>query len=152
MPLYTPAASGGAVGSYLLSVPLGNLTQSLWNAMPAALVEWPMGSGSTRHQIDLSGVTQARLFFDLFSTGYSTSELRVQYWDGAAWQYLDGVDGPKASLSVVLPQAQPNPWTVAGAWATIVAAARTSVTIRVVGIGGNGVVTPTFVFLYLQVR
>lgn len=111
---------------------------------PATLLEFA-GSTSLRTRYDLSACSQMRVVTRVNTAGSVNSELRVQYsTDESTWSYLDGVSGPSVSMA--------TGGTVAGAWATIAAAARADVILRVVSFGGDGAASPSVANLFAQVR
>lgn len=118
-----------------------------WTDMPSAVTEF-LGSTAGRIKYDLTPFSQARLVVRMAAVaGAAGSELRVQYStdDSTYTNYLDGSTGPSTVITT-------NNTTFAGAWVTIVAAARADVFLRVVGAGGDGVADPVFGTVVLQVR
>ncbi len=72
--------------------------------------------------------------------------IRLQYsTDRTTWAYIDGATGPAVAID-----AAANP-EVSG-WVTLAAGAKADVYIRIVGIGGDGVVDPTFGTIIVQYR
>lgn len=123
-----------------------NGASQAWSAMPAALTEYRGGS-TARWKYDLSYASQARFVVRVSTAGAVGAELRVQYsLDETTWNYLDGASGPAVTgINNTSP-------TKESVWVTIVAAARTDVWLRVIGIGGDGTLSPAFGTVALQVR
>lgn len=125
-----------------------NPAGTAWTSMPAALTEYG-GTNRTRVKADLTGFTQARLTVAVSTVGNSTAEVRIQYaTDGdtqAAWAYLDGVDGPKANITTAANGR-------VSAWVNLAAGAKGDVWLRVVGINGNGTLSPVLGTITLQVK
>lgn len=137
--------SGAASMAFTVPVRAAYSTQ-VWTTMPAALTEFNANTQG-RTKADLTNATQARLLVHMMSTaGASGAELRGQYsTDASAWNYLDGATGPAAAINVAST-------TVAGAWVNLVAGAKADVFIRVVGINGDGIISPSFGNISIQVR
>jgi hypothetical protein len=115
-----------------------------WAAQPAALTEL-LGLAIHRGQADLAGCTEARLVVNVSAAGVAGAKLRAQYsLDLAAWAYLDGVSGPSVDIGSAGLQAS--------AWTAIEAAAAADVFLRLVGIDGNGIASPSLGAAFLQVR
>jgi len=117
-----------------------------WTSMPLALTEFNSNTQG-RIKVDLTNATQARLIVHTMSTvGAAGSELRVQYsTDESVWSYLDGATGP------AVPITSANA-TIVSAWVNLVVGAKADIFIRVVGINGDGVISPTFGNIVVQVR
>lgn len=116
-----------------------------WVAMPAALAEFG-GLAIHRAAADLAGATQARLAANVATAGAATpARLRVQYsTDLAAWAYLDGSAGPSVDID--------STGLKVSSWVSLAAAAAADVYLRLVGIDGDGVTSPAFGAVMLQVR
>jgi hypothetical protein len=139
---------GGNIGNHLVFLAAGATASVAWTDMPAALTEF-QGFTRNRLAVDLSIYTDARVMVNIGSTaGGASAEIRVQYSldSGSNWFYLDSVAGPTVSISGTA-----NALKV-GAWASIVVAARADVWLRVVGVGGDGVIDPTFNIVQLEVQ
>ncbi len=117
-----------------------------WTDMPAALTEFnAMLQGRTK--ADLTNATQARMVVKMMGTaGAAAAELRAQYsTDDSTFAYLDGATGPSCAINV-------NNTTVVSSWVNLAAGAKADVFLRVVGIGGDGGIDPTFGNISIQVR
>lgn len=142
------AAGGGSSSpsprDITLNTSFGSVT---WASMPAALTELN-GSTRSRTKLDLTGYTQARVTASISTVGNSTAELRIQYSTNgdtqSTWAYLDGASGPGANISVNGGRAS--------AWVNLAAAAKADVWVRVVGINGNGSISPAIGAVVLQVK
>lgn len=117
----------------------------VWAAMPAALTEF---LGLAAHQVRLHLATYANMRFSAVVTvaGSAGSELRIQYSaDGAAWVYPNAASSSPAinidSTGVKL-----------SAWVSIDAASRGEGYLRLVGYNGNGIASPAFGSVMLQMR
>lgn len=118
-----------------------NPAATTWASQPAALTEM-RGLTTDRTKVDLASYTQARVTVAVGATaGNAGSTIAVQYaTDGdtqAAWAYLDGASGPAAASSTASKGA-------ASGWVTLAAAAKGDVWLRVVGVGGNGTISPIY--------
>jgi len=123
---------------------------------PAAKQEWLTGLTTRRQTADLTGRTQARLALQTAVPGFAGSKMSIQYSldGGTNWVYLDGT-ADATPIGAATPQVAYD--TAAGtlttsSWATIHAAARTEVLLRIVTSGGDGIVDPTVFYLWLEVR
>lgn len=114
-------------------------------AVPVGLQEYTSGTAFRRIAADLTGVAKARLTIGGGVVGVG-SDARVQYSadGGTSWDYLDAVGGPTVSLGNIVTSSQTGPW------ASVVAAARKEVILRLVTINGNGVSSPSFVNVQLE--
>lgn len=116
----------------------------VWALMPAAMTEFG-GLTILRQRADLSGASEARLVVNVSAGGAAAAKLRAQYsTDLAAWSYLDGASGPSVPVAAS--------GIAASAWVTLEAAAAADVWLRLVGIDGDGVASPSFGSVSLQVR
>jgi hypothetical protein len=116
-----------------------------WNNMPASLTNL-LGGTTPGIKADLSGFTEARLVVRQASAGAASAELRVQYsTDESTWAYLDGGTGPAVEATAA------NTSKVSS-WVTIEVAGRADVWLRVAGINGDGVTSPSFQNISLHVR
>lgn len=109
------------------------------NNAPGALTE--VFAGAHRVRANLAPFTQMRLglgLVNLGSVGSAGTELRLQYSldDGANWDYVDGVGGPKIALDVSAAFRE-------SALVDITGAARAEVLLRPVTIGGNDIADPS---------
>ncbi len=136
---------GAAALAFTVPVRAAYSTQS-WTAMPAALTEFNSNTQG-RTKADLTNATQSRLVVHMMSTqGAASAELRAQYsTDASAWNYLDGATGPAVAINSASV-------TLASAWVSLVAGAKADVFIRVAGINGDGIISPSFGNISLQVR
>lgn len=116
-----------------------------WAAMPAALTEL-LGLTILRAAADLTGASQARLVVNVGTAGAATpAKLRVQYsTDLAVWAYLDGISGPSVGID--------STGLKVSAWMSLDLSAAADVYLRVVGIDGDGIASPAFGSVYVQVR
>lgn len=111
-------------------------------AVPAALTEF-LGNTQRRAQADLTAINRARVVVSCTSSvGAVGAKLAAQYFDGAAWQYLDGVSGPVTTFS--------GNGVIASPWVTLVAGARGDKQVRFVGLGGDGVTAAGITSAVLQ--
>ncbi|HHT9120342.1 MAG TPA: hypothetical protein ACFYD3_07355 [Candidatus Hypogeohydataceae bacterium YC41] len=130
--------------SGLLAPVVASPNATSWNAMPAAETEI-FGATNSRCRIDLTNYSQARLVARVFVNGAANAELRVQYsTDETTWAYLDGVGGPKISISGM--------GTIVSAWVNMVTGAKADVFIRVVGINGDGIANPSFGNIFVEFK
>lgn len=126
---------------------LTDAAAQVWIAMPAVLTEF---RGLTIHRTaaNLGARTQAQLIANVQVAGLAGAGLRVQASldNGASWRALEaGVGvGPTVTIDAT--------GIIKGAVATIDALVRKDVLLRVVGGGGNGVVSPQFGTILLRVR
>ena len=126
-----------------------NPAETPWASQPAALTEM-RGQTLTRTKVDLTGYTQARVTLAVGATaGNAGSTIAVQYaTDGdtqSAWVYLDGASGPAAPSSTAGKGA-------ASGWVNLAAAAKGDVWLRVVGVGGNGTISPIYGTVTLHLK
>ncbi len=144
-----PAQIAGAIITFTVTTgPSGAPTRAVWTNMPNPVTEFLGLNGEHRAIAELASAAQARLVVDLQTVGAATGRLAVQYWDGAAWQYLDGVSGPFVQIATIN-GVPPN----VGAWVNLTPAARTGDRIvRLVGSGGDGVADPQFGLILLEFR
>jgi hypothetical protein len=124
---YPQIASITAPGNYIV-----------WTDMPAAQTEFFLARTNMRHQIDLTGASQARITTQLNVAGASGAELRLQYStdNGSTWNNA----AASGNISVSVDAAGQR----VGAWASLAAGAKADVLIRLVGINGNGAADPEF--------
>ncbi len=117
---------------------------SIWAAMPAGLTEF-LGLTIARVKADLSSASQARLSARVTVAGFAGAVLAAQYsTDETNWTYCDAVSGPSATITTAS--------TVAGSWVTLDPSANADMFLRLVGSGGNGVVSPQFGAVVLEVK
>lgn len=116
-----------------------------WTSMPLALTEFD-GAVRNRMMATLTDAISARIGVCMTASGSTNAEIRAQYSvnQGAAWSYLDGSAGPTVSIHT-------SNFTV-GSWVSLAAGAQADVWLRPVGIGGDGVVTPSFGNITLEVE
>jgi len=115
-----------------------------WTNMPSTLSE--LGAGYYRIYYDLSNFTYARLVGYVGYVGAPNAQLRVQYsTDQTNWYYLDGVSGPYINIGDAIGYKISN-------WVNITSSAKTNVYLRIVGINGDGKISPKFNSLRLQLR
>lgn len=87
--------------------------------------------------------SRIRLVANVQRAGAAGAQLRAQYsLDGAAWSSFNGANGPAVAIDA--------PGLIAGAWVAL-AAPLADVFVRVVGVGGDGIVDPEFGAVFLQV-
>lgn len=135
------------VKSYPLCITLVS-EQKLWTDVPVALTEFVGGQTIYRTKLDLTNFTWARLVAREMGVNFSSYfEIRIQYsLNGAVWDYLDGVSGPKLG---------PFPTfggTLASPYILITLAAKADVFIRIVGINGDGATDLSFSNVMLQLK
>lgn len=115
-----------------------------WKAQPAALTEF-LGAMRHRLKFDLSKFSQARLLVNVTTAGYMVAKARVQYSpDGFMWYYLDATSGPSVPISA--------PGLKISTWIDLCDDAKVDILLRLVGIDGDGVASPAFGLIALQVR
>jgi hypothetical protein len=132
---------GAAPATIPMSLPVAALP---WAAMPAALTEF-LGLTVGRLKADLTLYREARLIVNVQAAGFAGASLRVQSsTDLAAWAYLDGSGAPSSAVDAT--------GMIDSGWVAMAAASLADVYLRLVGINGNGVATPTFGAITLQVR
>lgn len=115
-----------------------------WTTMPAALTEY---AGVVRHRkkFDLTNCSQARLVLHIITAGASGAEFRAQYsTDQSTWYYLDNSAGPALVLT--------NTGLIAGSWVNLDSGAKADVFLRIVGIDGDAIASPTWNQLDLQLK
>ena len=104
-----------------------------WTNQPAAETELN-GAPRSRTKVDLSRYTRVRMTAAVSTAGAAGSKLRLQYaTDGntqAAWANLTEVPLDNSGQGNI------------SAWAELPAGARGDVWLRVVGVGGDGVIDP----------
>lgn len=111
-----------------------------WPSMPLALTEVP----GTRVRLDLSLATSARFTANIMTVGTGTLALQYSTDSGTTWVYMDSVSGPSFVVTAL--------GAVASGWVTLADTAKGDVLVRIVGSGGNGVLSPRFGLSLLQVR
>lgn len=134
------------ISSYVIAAPSSAAT---WTAMPSALTELGggLGAGATRVQADLSNKAQARLVAMVTTAGATSAELRGRFSTngGSTWAYLDNSSGPNVAINSTGLKSSTS-------WVNLTAAAKTDVMIQVWGINGDGVTSPAFGNIQIQVR
>jgi len=139
--------SSGVLSGIPLTIPIrAAYSTQAWTSMPAALTEFNANTQG-RIKSDLTSATQARIVVKTMSTpGSAGSELRAQYsTDESSWNYLDGATGPSTAITAA------NTTLVSG-WVNLVSGAKADVFLRIVGINGDGVTSPSFGSINVQVR
>jgi hypothetical protein len=118
-----------------------------WAAMPAALTEF-LGLTIHRTGANLAAKTQAQLIANVQVAGFAGSGLRVQCSldNGATWRALDSAAGTGPTVPIGTVGVIKSPVVA------IEALVRKDVLLRVVGGGGNAIVSPTFGTIVLRVR
>lgn len=124
-------------------------TASVWTAMPAALTEI-FGVSFHESAIDISGQESCGLFANVLVPGTATAILKVQYqpastFPSGAWNdLLPGFDTSIATAGLDF-NVMANPFPIGATTGQL-----GGIFVRVVGSGGNGVVSPSFgkIFLY----
>ena len=113
-----------------------------WTAMPAGSTEL-LGLTDFRTKLDLSGYKQCRLTTAVSTVGLAGAILTPQYSvDGTNFFALG--DGLNTSLD--------TQGIAVSAWKNIPEASKQDVTIRIMGSGGNGILSPAFNSVILQCR
>jgi hypothetical protein len=112
--------------------------------MPSSLTEYLGIDRAFRVQYDLTYATQMRILAQVVTPGPTGAVLRVQYWDGSAWQYADGATGPSVAIDVAGDKAS--------SWVTLVAGAKQDRILRIVGLNGDSVASPVFGLVAVQVK
>ncbi len=128
------------------------LAADQWSAMPSAKTEL-YGAALHRARMDLRSSTQVRVSATVAVAGFAGSTFRAEYSvnSGGAWAYLTQAAGTSGGTtpSVSIASTGDN----AGAWAAIHADAQVDTClVRVVGVGGNGAITPSFGNIYIETR
>ncbi len=120
-----------------------------WSDMPAALTEWRGSVRTGRTMADTTNATEFRIMAFVQVAGAAGATLRVEYATDSvpAWEYLDGAAGTGGAVAV---DVVGNP---AGAWTSLTANAKGGTKhLRVIGIGGDGAVDPSFGPIIIQIR
>ncbi len=126
-------------------------TTNGWTNQPAGVTEYA-GTTVRRMCLDLTGCTQIRIFWTGTANGAAGAKLAPQYSldSGATWFFFDGTAhgaigsiAPQVSIAVAAP--------AVSAYAPIIAAARASVLVRIVGEGGDGALDPNTQILAIEV-
>ena len=113
-----------------------------WTAMPGDSTEL-LGLTDFRTKLDLSGYKQCRLTTAVSTVGLAGAILTPQYSvDGTNFFALG--DGLNVSLDAQS--------LAVSAWKNIPEASKVDVTIRIMGSGGNGILSPAFNSVILQCR
>ena len=115
----------------------------VWTAQPSAATEL---LGLAQHQIklDLSGYKQVRLNAIVTTIGLSNANLAVQYSsDCASWANIAAVN-PSITIDAT--------GLKISAWQTLAPNAKGDVCLRIIGSGGNGILSPAFNSLNVQFR
>lgn len=124
-----------------------NLATLIWTDMPAASTEL-FGLNDRRRKYDLTQFTQVRLQVNVETTaGFAGAKLQGQYsTDQAAWNDLENGagTGPEVLVDAL--------GFVTSAYVTIPSGAQADVWLRIVGVGGDGVVDPLFGLIELQFK
>ena len=122
-----------------------NIAEVVVTNLPAAVTEW-LG-GVRRLKADLTDYTQARMTATVGATpGSAGSKVAVQYsTDQSSWAYLDASAGPNAEVDSAST-------CETGAWVNLDAGAKADVFLRLVTVGGDGVVDPTVGLITVQFR
>ena len=147
----------------------------VWTNMPAALSEFPLttaGPSNYRRPADLARAYEARLVAIQTVIGAANAKLGVQYLadDGVTWRYLHrrlraGETDPMAtdfyepaaatdnSAWLSIGTALPAGGLRTGLWFPLpYDAIRADVILRLVGLGGDGVLDPALMTIYLEYR
>jgi hypothetical protein len=119
--------------------------QQPFTNMPAALTDLA-SSTANRVPMDLTRCNQVALFASVDVIGNAGAQFRAQYStdSGANWNYFDGGTGPSVAVDSL--------GFKDSGLVTMVAGAKADVLVRVAGIGGNGVLDPTFGIVGLRFR
>lgn len=133
------------------------LTADTWTNMPNAKTELfgltGTNAGLHRAVMDLRAATNVRLCVRVTVAGFAGSTLRAEYStdNGTTWAYLSQAAGTSggSTPSALLTTAG----TISGAWAVLHANAQIETClVRLVGVGGDGVVDPQFGNIYIETR
>ena len=120
-----------------LAMPVAALS---WALMPAAETEF-LGLTIYRVKAALTYYSEARVVVNVSTVGVAGAKMKVQYsLDAAAWSDLTQTAAVDA-LGVAV-----------SAWAAFAEAARADVFLRPVGLDGDGIVSPAFGSMILEVR
>lgn len=114
-----------------------------WSAQPSALTEF---LGVMRHRLkyDLSKFNQARLIVNVTAIGATHAKIRVQYAEQITYYYLDDSSGPSVGINTI--------GLKVSTWIDLCDGAKADVFLRLVGIGGDGIVNPAFGLIAVQVK
>lgn len=109
----------------------------VWAAMPNALTEF-RGLSVFRAGVSMLKVEQVRLVVNVIVAGSANAKLATQWSTGAAFAYFDtGASGPQVSIAST--GFKVSPWTDVPLGARL-----DGVAVRVVGLDGNGIASPSF--------
>jgi len=139
--------------------------------MPSAMTEL-LGSINFRRQADMSRAVEARIGVVQPIVGFAGSKLRIQYLQtwmdptvAANWRYLskksvagntdtgtDWTEPALADTTAIEIAVGTGTGLKVGLWGLIYPDALTDVLLRVVGEGGNAVVSPSFTAIWMEFR
>lgn len=129
--------AAAASGNHFLWTPLAPPSGgSQWAAMPLAVTEL-YGQTAHRAAFDLTNFTQIRFFANVVGAGSTNSKLRVQYStdSGATWNAIGSISDVEVQINST------GLRTVA--FLNLIAGAKADVWLRIAGVGGDGVASPT---------
>jgi hypothetical protein len=136
---------GGAGVDYVYSyVPLGSMqnARQTWSAMPAAETEYRGGTTFHRNYFDATGAEQVAIIADVGTVGAAGATLRGQYYDGTNWVYLDGTAAGGSGTPSLPIASSVTPGI--SSFVNLATGAKQLRSFRAVGVGGDGVASPTF--------
>ncbi len=144
-------ASGSAGGDVIVTVSWINLpkqtvrTATEWTNMPSAGTQFGLGYGIKA--IDLTAATEYRIVVNMHdNSAASGADLNLQYsTDAISYYAADSAAAGELDIST-------NAGILIGDWATLVAGAKTSVYIAILGKGGDGAADPDFSSLMVQFK
>lgn len=156
--LSSHGAGAGTVAAYLLghafdlpavdrplTIIAPGVTPVPWAAMPAVSTEF-LGLSQHRIIVDTTLIANVKLVVNVVAPGFAGSKLGVQYSDdnGATWADLDPphpyvpIDAAGVFIDTTVPD--------------YIASFDALARFRLVGVGGNGVITPTFGLIALMLQ
>jgi hypothetical protein len=122
-----------------------NAATVAWTDQPSALTEL-FGLNDRRTRYDLTQFTQARLVANVEVVGNAGATLRAEFatTDGGTYAALDNSTGPNVAIDAT--------GTVGSGYVNLTAAAKADVFLRIVGVGGDGVLDPQLGRIAVQFR
>jgi len=137
-----PAATTSALEPHVLCLLAPGSTAFTWTNMPAALTEF-LGLTIHRQGGSLQKIEEVRLVANVIVVGQAGGVLRAQWSTGGAFADFatNGAQIPIDSTGFKR-----------SAWVSIPTAARGDCALRIVGVGGNGVLDPQFGVVLIEGR
>lgn len=122
--------------------------QATWVAMPAAAT---LLGGSPRHikRADLTGFTQIRILVNKTGTaGFAGSKFVVRYFTSYSTTASDYLDAGTSIVAAAIDVTTFAP----SAWVNLAAGAKADVYLAIIGLDGDGIVSPQYGALDVEVR